>query len=188
MLKELQVDGEVRTARLVLRSPSSSDAPGLFDVFGDPAVWRHYPGLRHRSLDQTSEMIASWQRGWELDGLGVWIVRLAGSERIIGSGGCSVWRGSVWNLGYRIAADQQGRGFATELSRAAVEHAARRDPSMPVVAYMVEHNRASTRVAEKLGFTLVQRVLDPGNPDPQVHRLVYADRTLDDIHREQTAR
>jgi RimJ/RimL family protein N-acetyltransferase len=182
------VDGEARTGRLVLRPPSATDVPGLFEIFGDPRVWRHYPSLRHRSADQTSEMIASWQQGWTLNGLGVWIVRLPGSERIIGSGGCSVLRESVWNLGYRIAVEQQGRGFATELSRVAVEHAVRQNPSMPVVAYMVEHNRASARVAEKLGLTLVQRVPDSGNPDPNVQRLVYADRPLDATQRDATAR
>lgn len=137
------MDGDVRTARLVLRPPVPDDAAGLFEVFGDPRVWTHYPNLRHGNADQTSAMITSWQRGWTLNGLGVWIVRLPGSERIIGSGGCSMLHGSVWNLGYRIAVEQQGHGFAAELSRVAIEFAASRNPSMPVVAYMVEHNRAS---------------------------------------------
>jgi RimJ/RimL family protein N-acetyltransferase len=47
-----------------------------------------------------------------------------------------------------------------------------------VIAYLVEHNRGSARVAEKLGLELVHRAPDVGNPDPAVMRLVYADRPL----------
>lgn len=47
-----------------------------------------------------------------------------------------------------------------------------------MVAYLLEHNLASARVAEKLGLSLQQRGPDVGSPDPEAIRLVYADRAL----------
>ena len=84
----------------------------------------------------------------------------------------------VWNLGYRLSGDHHGRGYGTELARAARAAAAEVAPERPVIAYLVEHNRASAAVAEKAGLTLVHRAPDAGNPDPSVMRLVYADRAL----------
>jgi RimJ/RimL family protein N-acetyltransferase len=46
------------------------------------------------------------------------------------------------------------------------------------VAYLLENNRASAAVAEKLGLTLRHRGPDAGNPDPSAIRVVYADRPL----------
>ena len=51
-------------------------------------------------------------------------------------------------------------------------------PEVPVIAFLVEHNRPSAAVAEKAGLSLVHRAPDAGNPDPAVMRLVYADRPL----------
>jgi hypothetical protein len=54
------------------------------------------------------------------------------------------------------------------------------DPDRPVVAYLLEHDEASRRRAERAGLTLVWRGPDAGNPDPAAVRLVLADRPLDD--------
>ncbi len=59
-----------------------------------------------------------------------------------------------------------------------MNHAQRSRPEIPVVAYLLEHNTASARVAEKIGLTLAHRGIDTGNPDPDAIRLVYADRKL----------
>jgi RimJ/RimL family protein N-acetyltransferase len=167
-----------RTARLDLWRPTPDDLDGLFEIFSDPRVWLHYPSLRHEWPERTRAMIQGWQESWRIAGLGTWVVRPAGQERVIGCGGCTLLHDRVWNLGYRLAADQHGRGYATELSIAAVERAAQVDPGRPVIAYLVAHNRASARVAEKAGLHLAHSLPDKGNPDPSVLRLVYADRPL----------
>lgn len=123
-------------------------------------------------------MMDRWERSWREAGLGSWVARLRGTDEVVGNGGCTLLGGEVWNIGYRIAGDHHGRGLATELARAGVETARVIAPDRPVIAYLVEHNRASARVAEKLGLELVHRAPDAGNPDPTVIRLVYADRAL----------
>jgi len=166
------------TKRLLLSRPDGGDLAGLHTICGDPRVWTHFPSLRHTTCGQTRGMLESFMAKWGADGLGPWVVRLPGDPAVMGHGGCSVKGGVFWNLGYRLSPDVQGRGFATELSLEAIAQAKQRRPELPVVAYLLEHNAASSRVAGKAGLDLVHRGPDAGNPDPHAVRLVYADRPL----------
>lgn len=166
------------TQHLILSRPTPDDVDGMHAICSDPRVWTHFPSLRHTEAAQTAAMLDAFTAKWEQDGLGPWVVRALGEQAVIGQGGCSVKAGVYWNLGYRFAADVHGRGYATELSREAIRQATALRPELPVVAYLLEHNAASARVAEKLGLTLVHRGPDAGNPDPAAVRLVYADRPL----------
>lgn len=168
-----------RTARLDLRSPHFADLEALHVLSSDPRVWTHFPSLRHTDIAQTDELLRGWIRDWDADGLGTWIIRRMGEPDVIGYGGCSKrGDGAFWNLGFRISADEHGRGYATEVAAEAVQQARLADPGLPVVAYLVKHNLASARVALKVGLTLQHQAPDAGNPDPDVLRLVYADREL----------
>jgi RimJ/RimL family protein N-acetyltransferase len=62
------------------------------------------------------------------------------------------------------------------MGRAALVAAHDLAPDRPVLAYLLEHNLASRRTAEKLGMGLVWRGPDAGNPDPDAVRLVFGDR------------
>ena len=186
------MDDETLTDRLSLRRPTDADFAAIHEIHADPRVWQHYPTLRHVDRAPTERMFARWDAAWDEIGLGSWIVRLRESDEIIGAGGCTLLPAEpgarVWNLGYRISADHHGHGYATELALAAVAAARLRSPESPVIAYLVEHNRASAAVAGKAGLRLVHRAPDAGNPDPDVIRLVYADRELTDAQLATTLR
>lgn len=166
------------TERLRLSRPVPADLDEVFAIQNDPRVWTHFPSLRHTDTTPTLQMMERWERSWNAAGLGSWVVRLRDTGEMVGNGGCSLLGGEVWNLGYRIAADHHGKGYATELAEAAVARAREIAPERPLIAFLVEHNRASAHVAEKLGLELVHRAPDAGNPDPDVMRLVYSDRPL----------
>ena len=166
------------TERLVLTRPSLVDLDALFVIESDPRVWRHYPSLRHTHCDQTLALLKLWAARWAESGFGPWVVRLKNNTRVIGAGGCSLLPGTAWNLGYRLAADVHGRGYATELASEAIRQARAIDATLPTVASVLEHNGASERVARKLGLECVYRGPDTGNPCPSAIRLVYADRPL----------
>lgn len=163
---------------LRLDVPSLNDVEPIHRIYSDPRVWGHLPSGCHTSVDQTEEMVLGWIRGWERDGLSSWIVREAGTDEVLGACGCWTKAGVFWNLGYRFAYDAHGRGLATEASREAVAAAVRIRPDLPVVAFLLEHNLASARVAEKAGLTLRHRGPDAGNLDPEAVRVIYADREL----------
>jgi RimJ/RimL family protein N-acetyltransferase len=161
-----------------LDPPTESDIRAIHEIYGDPRVWRHLPSGRHTNLETTAAMVKTWTDAWERDDQSAWIVRDATTGAVLGHVGCSVRRGAFWNLGYRLSVEAQGRGIATRVSIIAISRAKQVDPDLPVIAYLLEHNYASARVAEKCGLTLQHRAPDAGNPDPNAIRLIYADRNL----------
>lgn len=170
-----------RTSRLDLDVPDAADLDAMYEICGDPQSWTHFPSLRHTDIDTTERTMQGWATQWSRDGLGPWIIRVRDRDVISGYGGCSLRQSAFWNLGYRLHPDAQGRGYATEMCQAAIESARQLRPELPVVAYLLEHNLASAKVAERVGLTLLTRGPDIGNPDPEAIRLLYADRPLSAI-------
>ncbi len=166
-----------RTERLVLTRPALDDLDDWHSLHTDPRVWTHFPSGRYTDIDQSRSGITGAIAEWESDGLGYWSIRVDEDGPLIGTGGCrGVAAESRWNLYYRFTPEAHGNGYATELARAAIDAANDVRPDWPVVAYMLEHNEASWRVAERLGMHRIWVGPDAGNPDPAAVRYVYADR------------
>lgn len=177
----------VRSERLVLTRPTPDDVEDVFRLYADPAVWEHFPSRRHTHRGTTEELLGHVEESWQVIGLGSWIAR-DGEGTLVGTGGCDLRLGLAWNLGYRLARDAWGQGFAQEIIRAAVAAARRVRPDMAVTAYLLEHNARSKAAAERAGLELVWTGPDAGNPDRDAVRLLYADRPLSAIVlRELTA-
>ncbi|WP_053386781.1 GNAT family N-acetyltransferase [Leucobacter japonicus] len=180
----------VVTERLVLRRPVDADIDALHTINADPEGWRFFSVSEFARRAETEAQLERWAASWHETELGTWIAETVDSAEVVGYGGCTRLlgdptanetrnhAGDVWNLGYRFAVDHRGRGFATEMSRAAVAAAIAANPTLPVVAFLLEGNHASATVAEKVGLTLRHRAHDAGNPDPDAVRRVYADRAL----------
>ena len=175
-----------RTTRLWLDEPVEADADALFAIHGDPASWRHFPSGVVTDPAAGATMVGASRRRFERDGLAYWSVRDADGGPVVGRGGCMVPDEALggrgwWNLYYRFDQRVLGRGYAAEMGRAALDAAHDVAPDHPVLAFLLEHNVASRRTAEKLGLRLVWRGPDDGNPDPDAVRLVFLDREPDDL-------
>lgn len=176
---------QTETKRLWLARPTSEDTQDVHQIFSDPRVWTHAPSKRHSSIQETEAMLNSWNESWERDLLGPWIVREANENQVIGYGGCSLKRDTFWNLGYRFAVEAQGRGYATEVALEASRQALLSRPDLPIIAFLLEHNEASARIAQKVGLELAYRGSDIGNVDGEAIRLIYADRNLNTAQLEK---
>lgn len=167
-----------------LTRPTLDDLPDYARLHSDPVVWTHFPSGRHTSIEQSREALERDIADWEDTGLGFWIVRAADDTvvprgELLGVAGCRpAHQGLFWNLYYRLSPRAQGHGLARRLGQEAIAAANDARPDRPVVAYLLEHNHASRRTAERLGLTLQWRGPDAGNPDLAAVRLVFADRTL----------
>ncbi len=75
-------------------------------------------------------------------------------------------------IGYGIADDYQGYGYATEALTAAVEWAFRHDAINCVTAEVEKENIASIRVLEKSGFELTGRIGEEG----PIYRIIKHDQ------------
>ena len=174
------------TARLQLDPPREVDLEDLHRIYSDARTWTHLPSGRFADLATTRQALAGWLADWREQGLGAWVARE--DRAVVGHGGCAVRQNAFWNLGYRFAPEAQGRGFATDMARAAVEAARELRPELPVIAYLLENNPASAAVARKVGLSLRHRGPDAGNPDPSAVRLIYADRALSEEELAATMR
>lgn len=155
-----------RTERLLLCVPTTE--PGIADAYfaihGDPATNVHNPAGAMVDPGAAGPVLDIWHRHWIEDGFGYWVVRSPQDGQVIGFGGVRpvVQDEDFLNLYYRFRPSAWGKGYATELGRAALALAAKAAPGMPVVALIRPRNEPSIRVAQRLGMRLegeVQRQL-----------------------------
>jgi len=162
--------------RLALRVPEQADLERLFALYSDPQVWGPDPLSRHVDPAQTERMIGNWRAAWERDGQGMWTAW--DGDEFVGIGGCFVRYGVAWNLGFRLRPPHWGRGYAQEISAAAIVAAHQRHVELPVTAYLLEGSDRSRRAVERTGLCRVWRGPDAGNPDATAVRLLYSDQPL----------
>jgi RimJ/RimL family protein N-acetyltransferase len=156
----------------------------LAALHADERVWLHRPDGRHVSVEYSRAKVAEMEQQWSRDGLGYWVARLGqpiagvSADTFVGVGGCAVEAsGDWWNLYYRLRPELHGHGFATEICHAALAAAHSVCAERPVLANLLEENRASKATAERAGLQLQWR--GHGRGSPEAVRLIYADRPLD---------
>jgi ribosomal-protein-alanine N-acetyltransferase len=147
------------TERLILRRPRLADVPELFEFLGDPKAMQ----FTHvdRSFKECRRRVAvhEWRR--RKDGYAPWTAELKESNRIIGWGGLyddPFDLGWGVELGYYFHPDAWGKGFASELTKAALQEADEALKLPKVAAFARQENTASRRLLEKAGFTLMRYV------------------------------
>jgi RimJ/RimL family protein N-acetyltransferase len=142
------------TDRLVLRPFVAADAPALAALNADPNV------ARFISLDgQPLSAEDSWRQlafligHWQLRGFGMWAaVERSRPDLLIGRIGCHQPEGwPDFEIGWALASDCWGRGYATEGARAAMRYAFETLGRPRVVSLIDPANERSVGVAERLG-------------------------------------
>jgi ribosomal-protein-alanine N-acetyltransferase len=144
----------VETERLVLRRPRVSDEPAIFARYAsDPEVTRYMAWPTHTSLDDTHAFLRLsddvWAR-WPL--AGPYLVFARDGVTLLGSAGIVNDDAVRAQIGYILARDAWGRGYATEALLASVEAARAAGVRRLEAGVHVDH-QASCRVLEKGGFT-----------------------------------
>src|SRR5262245_2151732 len=154
------MDGDLETPRLLLRRFTPDDVDNVWELDRDPEVMRHVSGgqptpysvVRDRSIPR----FLTYHR--DHPGIGYWAVEEKETRAFIGRIFLTRVRTDpdALEIGYRLRRSAWGKGYATEGVRALVRKAFAEQNALRVTAYTVRENRASWRVMEKAGFTLVQ--------------------------------
>ena len=144
---------ELRGPRLMLRAWREDDLDPFAALNADPAVTEFLAGPRSREASE--QMIARMQAGIDERGWGLWAVDVGG--RCIGFAGITYPRFEAHftpcvEIGWRLARDAWGQGYATEAARLALAHGLETLALPEIVAFTVVANRRSRRVMEKLGM------------------------------------
>jgi RimJ/RimL family protein N-acetyltransferase len=139
-------------------TPADLDAMAL--LLGDPEVMAYYSHAKSR--DEALEWIEWNQSLYRQRGFGLWIIeRLADADL---AGDCGLTPQQVdgvveIELGYHVRRALQGRGYATEAAAACRDYARDTLNVRRLIALIDPANRASQRVAAKVGMTFERETI-----------------------------
>jgi ribosomal-protein-alanine N-acetyltransferase len=163
----------LRTDRLVLRGWREPDRERYAAMNADPRVMQHFPGLMTRAesdahVDRIGEHFSE-------HGFGLWAVEVPGDAEFIGFVGLAVPRFEAHftpavEVGWRLAAEWWGRGYATEAAREALRFGFEDAGLAEIVSFTAPVNERSQAVMRRIGMThdadgdFEHPALPPGHP------------------------
>ena len=154
------------TERLIVRCfGPEADAGPMFRVYGDPEVMRFIPGGALADEAAVRSLLERYADAQGRQGFSSWAVVEQESALPVGDAGFGVFEptGDV-ELGYTLARDRWGQGYATEAARACLEAGLEQLDMPRIIAVVDAENEASLRVPERIGMTKVETIQAHGRP------------------------
>jgi RimJ/RimL family protein N-acetyltransferase len=143
----------LETERLILRQWREDDFEDYARICADAEVMRYLGGKPFTRLE-TWRHIAFLIGHWQLRGYGHWAVEEKSSGRVIGRLGFlnpEGWPG--FEVGWTLARDSWGKGYASEGARRVLRHAFTEMGREHVISLIHPENKASIKVARRMGET-----------------------------------
>ncbi len=151
---------EIETARLRLRRFTLQDLDALTGINSDPEVMRFIGNGNPATPAQTKAALDSILNHWEKHGFGLWAVEQKKDRSVAGFCGLKYLdRTEEIEVGYRLARNFWGMGFATEGGSASLRYGWDVLKLQRIVAVVQPGNSASQRVLEKIGLRFVSRAV-----------------------------
>jgi RimJ/RimL family protein N-acetyltransferase len=151
----------LETERLRLRPFRPSDIDDYAALHADPEVLRYLGGGGTEAWDRGR----SWRHmafllgHWQLGGAGMWALEHKENGAFVGMAGFAApegWPG--FELAWTLVRRHWGQGYATEGARVALAWAFTHLQKDQVISVIHPENRASIRVAERIGERLQGRI------------------------------
>jgi RimJ/RimL family protein N-acetyltransferase len=142
------------TARLRLEPVDDRHFEGLRAISGDAEVMRYITG-RPETPEDTAAFIARHKIKWAELGHAWWAFIAPDSGEIVGTGAVQHMEhnpGNPLELAWRLRADQQGKGYATEAALAMARFAFERLGASQLLAVCHQENLASSAVMRRIGM------------------------------------
>ncbi len=149
---------ELETERLVLRSFRVGDLDAYARMTADPEVMRYIGDGRTLDRAETWRSVAYFLGHWQLRGFGIFAAEEKATGALVGRIG--LYQPEDWpglEVGWLLARERWGRGYATEGGRACLRHAFEALGADHVISVIHPDNAASIRVAERLGERFERR-------------------------------
>ena len=143
----------IRTDRLLLRRWREADRDPFAAMNADPAVMEHMPGIMAR--ERSDDFIDRIEAHWDANGWGLWAVEVPGVAPFVGYVGlwpASYLRDGMVEVGWRLAREHWGHGYATEGAREALRFGFTEVGLDEIVSFTVPQNERSWRVMERIGL------------------------------------
>ncbi|MFC6354503.1 GNAT family N-acetyltransferase [Luethyella okanaganae] len=149
----------LETERLVLRRWSHADLEPFSALNADPRVMEHFPSPL--TPEESAAFVGRIEDAFRRRGFGLWAVERRDTGVFIGFVGLTVpgfeahfssVQAPAVEVGWRLAADEWGQGFATEAASAVLGFAFEVLGLAEVVSMTAVGNERSMRVMERLGM------------------------------------
>lgn len=146
----------IETPRLLLRDWADTDAAPFASLNADLRVMEFFPKALTRT--ESDAQMASIRETLARNGFGLYAVEEKDGAAFIGFTGLAVpglkapFMPAI-EIGWRLARESWGNGYATEAAGAVVDRAFGQLGLEALVSYTAEWNRRSQRVMEKIGMT-----------------------------------
>lgn len=152
----------LETDRLILRQLVQSDNEAMYAMDSNPNVHRFLGNEPLTSIDQVDFYIKAIQKQYQQNGIGRFAVQLKGSNEIIGWAGIKFVTEpennhvNYYDIGYRLAEEYWGKGYASEAALAWRDYAfdVLKAPAIYAAAHI--ENIASDAVLQKIGMKKVE--------------------------------
>lgn len=145
----------LKTERLLLRMFREEDFEEYAAMVADAEVTRYLGEGKPLSRGDAWRQMAFILGHWQLRGYGLWAVEETSTGRLVGRIGFLYPEGwPDFELGWTLAREFWGRGYATEGARRALRYAFEELAREHVISLIRPDNGPSIRVAERLGERL----------------------------------
>jgi len=119
------------------------------------------------SEDRTRAFLQRAAEHWSLHNFGLWIFHSSGAGDFVGYGGIKhaiVEEKDEIELAYAVSSAHWNKGFATEMSKAALKIGFEELHLERIVAFTLPHNKGSRSVMEHCGFIYQRDIVHSGLP------------------------
>ena len=156
----------MRTERLVMRGWRESDREPFARLNTDPEVMEHFP--ERLSREQSDAFADTIEAGFEERGWGLWALEVDGT--FIGYTGLQpvgfdAHFTPAVEIGWRLARDAWGHGYASEAGRAAAAYAFAELELGELVSFTVPVNARSRAVMERIGMHYAGEIRSRGTAE-----------------------
>lgn len=146
----------VETARLKLRPWCDADLEPFAALNADPRVMEFFPSRLSR--EQSDAVATRIRQHFGRHGFAQWAVEVPGLVPFIGFVGLSIPSFEAHftpcvEVGWRLAHEHWGRGYASEAATAALDFGFRELGLDEIVSFTTTTNQRSMRVMERIGMT-----------------------------------
>jgi len=160
----------LETERLKLRGHRLDDFVASAAMWADPIVTRYIRG-RPLTEEESWTRLLRYVGHWALLGFGYWVVEEKATGNFIGEVGFADYKRNLepWlkdtpEIGWVLASQVRGKGYATEAVRAAIVWSDAHFGSSRTACIIDPENLPSIRLAEKCGYRECQRTKYKGQP------------------------
>jgi RimJ/RimL family protein N-acetyltransferase len=153
----------LESERLLYRPFKLSDAPALFEMDSNPNVHKYLWQKPTLHIDESIQIIEMVQKQYVENKIGRFATILKETSEFIGWTGIKFVNDHIENgntnfydYGYRLNEKFWNQGFATEATKAWLEHGFNQMNIQVMNAYTHSENGASNHVLQKVGFNFME--------------------------------